>query len=178
MGDFKQRGGFGGGNGGGFKRGGFGGSGGASSGGFGGDRPRFGGRPGGKDFRNTQMFSATCAECNKPCEVPFRPNGEKPVYCNYCFGKNKASAGYSSTPSHSTPASRPSFDGGPKADNSQIADLKKQLNTINTKLDTLIEKLSGTSSSSKKIEAVEVKAEAPVEAKKPVKAKKAAAKKK
>jgi CxxC-x17-CxxC domain-containing protein len=41
----------------------------------GGDRPR------------PELFRATCAECGKSCEVPFRPSGDKPVYCRDCFDK-------------------------------------------------------------------------------------------
>jgi CxxC-x17-CxxC domain-containing protein len=33
------------------------------------------------------MHQAICAECGKRCEVPFRPTGDKPVYCSDCFGK-------------------------------------------------------------------------------------------
>jgi len=32
-----------------------------------------------------QMFNATCAKCGKPCQVPFEPKGDRPVYCNDCF---------------------------------------------------------------------------------------------
>ena len=32
-----------------------------------------------------EMFPATCAECGKDTEVPFRPRGDKPVYCSSCF---------------------------------------------------------------------------------------------
>ena len=39
--------------------------------------------------RNRQMYSATCSECGKSCEVPFRPTGDKPVYCNECFKRIK-----------------------------------------------------------------------------------------
>jgi CxxC-x17-CxxC domain-containing protein len=63
-------------------------------GGFGGNRS--GGRPsfqkkewGGRDNRETVMHKATCGECNKACEVPFRPTGDKPVLCNECFGGKK-----------------------------------------------------------------------------------------
>ncbi|MEI6327178.1 MAG: CxxC-x17-CxxC domain-containing protein [Candidatus Roizmanbacteria bacterium] len=28
---------------------------------------------------------AICATCGKACEVPFKPNGLKPVYCAKCF---------------------------------------------------------------------------------------------
>jgi CxxC-x17-CxxC domain-containing protein len=34
------------------------------------------------------MYKATCAECGNECEVPFKPRGDKPVFCNSCF-KNK-----------------------------------------------------------------------------------------
>lgn len=54
------------------KRGGGGRSGGGRSGGFGGGQ--------------TQMHPATCAGCKQQTEVPFKPNGEKPVYCRDCFG--------------------------------------------------------------------------------------------
>jgi CxxC-x17-CxxC domain-containing protein len=32
-----------------------------------------------------EMFSATCSSCGKEAQVPFRPNGSKPVYCSDCF---------------------------------------------------------------------------------------------
>ncbi len=32
-----------------------------------------------------EMFHATCDQCGKDCEVPFRPSGSKPVYCSECF---------------------------------------------------------------------------------------------
>ena len=34
---------------------------------------------------STERFQATCNQCHKLCEVPFRPNGKKPVYCRDCF---------------------------------------------------------------------------------------------
>jgi CxxC-x17-CxxC domain-containing protein len=35
------------------------------------------------------MFPAVCAECGKDTEVPFRPTGERPVYCSDCFRKTR-----------------------------------------------------------------------------------------
>jgi CxxC-x17-CxxC domain-containing protein len=55
---------------------------GGHGGGF--DKSRTGGRSSGQV---QELFSATCSACQKSCEVPFRPNGEKPVYCSACFGK-------------------------------------------------------------------------------------------
>ncbi len=65
--------------------GGFGGSrGGSRDGGFGGRRDGgFGGEK--------VMHRATCAECGSSCEVPFKPTGEKPVYCSTCFGNRSDS---------------------------------------------------------------------------------------
>jgi CxxC-x17-CxxC domain-containing protein len=62
---------FGGGGGGGGRSSG-GGGGGGGSGGFGGGAPR-------------EMFSATCAECGQETEVPFKPRGDRPVYCRACY---------------------------------------------------------------------------------------------
>ncbi|MEN9852696.1 MAG: hypothetical protein RI996_639, partial [Candidatus Parcubacteria bacterium] len=44
---------------------------------------------GGRDNRETTMHKAVCSDCNKSCEVPFRPTGEKPVLCSDCFGNKK-----------------------------------------------------------------------------------------
>ena len=36
-----------------------------------------------------EMHKATCSECNKECEVPFKPRDDRPVYCKDCFSKRK-----------------------------------------------------------------------------------------
>jgi len=49
---------------------------------------------GGRDFgqrSQMQMHEAICAECGQKCEVPFRPTGDKPVYCTDCFAKRQGS---------------------------------------------------------------------------------------
>ena len=35
--------------------------------------------------RPRQMHRATCADCKKECELPFKPSGDRPVYCKECF---------------------------------------------------------------------------------------------
>lgn len=32
-----------------------------------------------------EMFTATCARCGQPAEVPFRPSPDRPVYCKDCY---------------------------------------------------------------------------------------------
>ncbi len=49
------------------------------------------GQDGGYDGRPREMHKATCAECKKECEVPFKPSGDRPVYCKECFSKRKDS---------------------------------------------------------------------------------------
>jgi CxxC-x17-CxxC domain-containing protein len=34
------------------------------------------------------MFDAVCAQCGANCQVPFRPNGRKEVFCSKCFETN------------------------------------------------------------------------------------------
>jgi len=43
---------------------------------------------GGRDSR-PKMHDATCNKCGKRCQVPFRPTGERPVYCSDCFEKER-----------------------------------------------------------------------------------------
>ena len=48
-----------------------------------GDRGDRGDRP--------QMHDATCDDCGKKCQVPFRPTGDKPIYCSDCFSEHGGS---------------------------------------------------------------------------------------
>jgi len=115
----------------------------------GGGRPSFGGNRGG-DRGPVTMHKAVCDECQKSCEVPFRPSGDKPIYCSDCFGSKRGNE-----------APRREFnDRGPKREftdrpapsfakpataASANDDVKKQLSEMNSKLDRLanaIEKLT------------------------------------
>ncbi len=49
----------------------------------------FGNRNFGSGNFNREMHKTTCSECKKECEVPFKPNGKKPVYCKECFSKHR-----------------------------------------------------------------------------------------
>jgi len=87
-----------------FNRGGGRSSGGFNRGGFGGGRPSFGGGSrfgGGERRERPTMHKATCSECGNDCEIPFRPTGERPVFCSSCFEKQGGGG-----------ERRPSFGGG------------------------------------------------------------------
>ena len=161
-------------------------------GGFGGGRggrPSFGGGKGGfrgGDRGPVTMHKAICNECGKPCEVPFVPTQGKPVFCKDCFSGKKEMGG------NDRGASRPSFGGDrfPKKDFGVYKtpprtdfgndvpkvtgeDIKRQLESLNSKMERLINLLEGPKTA--KIVASEVNEikEAKIEkVKKVVKAKK------
>lgn len=117
-----------------------------------------GGNGGGRG--EVTMHKATCDECHKSCEVPFRPSGDKPVYCSDCFSSKrddgdraprrefsdrgpKRDFGDRPAQSFAKPAAMPSNDG-----------VTKQLSEISTKLDRLtsaIEKLTAPKTESKPV---------------------------
>jgi CxxC-x17-CxxC domain-containing protein len=72
------------------------------------------------------MHRATCAECGKPCEVPFKPSGDKPVFCSNCFGKG---------------------NGGPSP--SKPDQSGRKFDEMNAKLDQILSILKHSSSASK-----------------------------
>lgn len=130
MGNFRKPGGFGGGRD--FKRGGFGGG-----------RPSFGGDRG---ERSSEKFTATCADCQKSCEVPFRPNGKKPVYCNDCFSSKReggpsdfgrrdrdfgAKRDFAPRSNFSAPQSAPQS-------NQNFEAMRKQLDVLTSRIDKLM----------------------------------------
>jgi CxxC-x17-CxxC domain-containing protein len=43
----------------------------------------------GFDRGSRQMYKSVCGDCGKECEVPFRPTGDRPVYCAECWAKNR-----------------------------------------------------------------------------------------
>lgn len=63
--------------------GGAGGAGG-DGGGYDSSRPSFGG---GGPRPQRELHDATCAGCGINTQVPFKPTGERPVYCRDCFRK-------------------------------------------------------------------------------------------
>ena len=100
---------------------------------FGGDRDR---RGGDRDRGPVTMHKATCATCGESCEVPFRPSGDKPVYCSGCF-RAAQDGGERGDRAPRKEFGRPSFTKSPDYRNSGGSDNKREFETINTKLDKL-----------------------------------------
>lgn len=41
--------------------------------------------PAGADQQGRQLHNITCAACGKQAQVPFKPSGDRPVYCRDCY---------------------------------------------------------------------------------------------
>ncbi len=41
------------------------------------------------DDRPREMHDAVCAKCKKETQVPFKPDGDRPVYCRECYQSQK-----------------------------------------------------------------------------------------
>jgi len=39
--------------------------------------------------KGRMKFTAICADCQKECTIPFKPSGDRPVYCQDCFSRRK-----------------------------------------------------------------------------------------
>jgi len=35
------------------------------------------------------MHKAVCSECGQACEIPFKPSGDRPVFCSQCFAQHQ-----------------------------------------------------------------------------------------
>jgi CxxC-x17-CxxC domain-containing protein len=172
----------------------------------GGGRPSFGGKPsfnkfggdrggnrgGDRGDRPVVMHTATCAECGKKCEVPFRPNGEKPVFCNDCFGA-KREGSFDRPQKRDFESGRPSFNKPERREESRphhdhahvhaphaesrpdprVGELKQQVEMLSAKLDSVIAMIASTK---KAAPAVESKPEPMKKAAKPTTAPKVAVK--
>ncbi|MEK7644240.1 MAG: CxxC-x17-CxxC domain-containing protein [Patescibacteria group bacterium] len=82
------------------------------------------------DFRPAN-FEATCSDCGGKCRLPFKPSGNRPVFCSKCFDKQGGGAAMKKTrfaPSRSE-----------NADNGELLEMLKKLNY---KVDSLIEMLA------------------------------------
>lgn len=144
-------------------RGGFGGG----RGGFGGDRPR------------PEMHQTTCSSCGRSCEVPFRPTGEKPVYCNDCFGKNRDREPRNDRGDRNDAPFKKEYISTPHAPKQstpdpRIDEIKRQIDQLSSKVDKLIDMMNKAPKAAPVVEAVKAPAVQAVVVEKSAKAKPAA----
>lgn len=93
------------------------------------------------------MHKATCAQCDSSCEVPFKPNGKKPVLCTQCFG-SEGDTGQKRPrrESFGKPAFTDRREGRPQSGTYQARSSDRsggdELRKINAKLDAILKLLS------------------------------------
>ena len=107
--------------------------------------------------QGTDQFAATCSECRKSCDVPFKPSNNKPVYCSACFGMKKSAndardtnnrnnhfdrGSHTEQPHYTKP---PRDQRSPRHDPSRgrsddgMADLKRQITGLELKLNRILD---------------------------------------
>jgi CxxC-x17-CxxC domain-containing protein len=158
------------------------------------NRPRFEGGEKGKPWNDRggakgklTMYEATCSNCGRSCEVPFRPAPGSAVYCKECFAKNGDMKGRGEERAapprrdfRNNAPSRPPFEAPKAADGMQreLASLHGKLDRLAEAVEALTRRLPALETmAAKRSEAAEP-AEASALEKKPKKAARKAATKK
>lgn len=89
-------------------------------------------RPEGRSFDRRprtgalELHRAVCERCGESCEVPFKPTGNKPVYCRDCFKKNDSSDEGKFAPRRSNDR----FESKPTVSSDDIAKINRKLDKI------------------------------------------------
>ncbi len=47
----------------------------------------------GTDQHGRQLFDVDCSSCGNKAQVPFKPSGDRPVYCRDCYTKQRSDRG-------------------------------------------------------------------------------------
>lgn len=126
----------------------------------GGDRGGFrgGSDKGGRSFGSSspaELFPATCSTCHKPCEVPFRPSSDKPVYCSACFGKKNQDDGrefngaqrggdreFKKDARPQREERSPRYETAPKTTDADLVEVKRQLASLEGKMNRVLDLLN------------------------------------
>ncbi len=126
-----------------------------------------------------ELFKTTCTTCGRSCEVPFRPDGIKPVLCKDCFAKkNPQENGVSHSPRNFAPSERPDFSRKPEFKSeakpvfNNSADYKlviKQMGEIEVKVNQILKSITKLEAMTTAPVAVAEKVVEKVIAEKPVK---------
>lgn len=121
-----------------------------------GGRPDFGGQRrdrgfGGGGFRRPEMHKATCSECGNSCEVPFRPTGDKPVYCNDCFQGKGGESFREKSPRRDFRDNhgKSDFNKNDRGNGQDANQITKKIEELNSKIDRLTEMVKSISFNSK-----------------------------
>lgn len=96
---------------------------------------------GGRGNDRPMMHKTKCSDCGAFCEVPFRPTGTKPVFCNDCFRNNRDEYEEARGSRHNERPQESRFDEKPfhhRENMKSTPNYDAQFDQINRKLDKLM----------------------------------------
>ena len=97
------------------------------------------------------IYKTICDTCHQACEVPFKPNGKKPVFCDACFKHMREPSATEGAyvrrkdktifdaPENFVQPVNPLTGTYAPSQEVRIAELKRELSSANAKLDKLID---------------------------------------
>ena len=100
--------------------------------------------------RKIELFTTACTTCGKSCEVPFKPDGTKPVLCRDCFAAKNAGGDNARSGNRSAgndfPSRKPerSFDAprverAPSVSREDFAALSRHVTALDAKINEILE---------------------------------------
>jgi len=99
--------------------------------------------------RKIELFTTACTTCGKSCEVPFKPDGTKPVLCRDCFAAKNAGGDNARSGNRSAgndfPSRKPerSFDAprverAPSVSREDFAALSRHVTALDAKINEIL----------------------------------------
>jgi len=94
-----------------------------------------------------QLHQATCSVCGNTCQVPFKPSGDRPIFCRDCFRKEGGGGperGGRFERGGRPPFQRPErFEQRAPAGALESGQMMRELEKINDKLDRVLKAMEG-----------------------------------
>jgi CxxC-x17-CxxC domain-containing protein len=94
------------------------------------------------------VHETVCDKCGVKCDVPFKPTNNKPIYCRSCYRQINSGSSVSSDRNNDRPNSSKSEFREPRSNSFENmalldaqADLKREIEKINQKLDKIMKTL-------------------------------------
>lgn len=105
-----------------------------------GDKRSGGFNPKDRAPRETKAYPATCSDCGKACDVPFRPDGVKPVLCRDCYSKKSLATNMTGNRDRFTQnEQRGHVPAVPAVPGTEINQIVKQLIALEGKVNQILE---------------------------------------
>jgi CxxC-x17-CxxC domain-containing protein len=104
-----------------------------------GDKRSGGFNPKDRAPRENKSYPAVCSDCGKACDVPFRPDGVKPVLCRECYSKKAPATNMAGSRDRFTPNEQRGHTPAPAVALAEINLITKQLSALEEKVNQILE---------------------------------------